>query len=168
MDSKELFEKAKKTSHPVVVDFWAPWCGPCRVTKPILDKLAKEYKGEVEFWPINADEQPDLLRELKIFGIPTVIAIQGGKLVSRVTGAQPEDNYRNLFAALAKGEKLTLPISFLDRFIRLSIGAAVITMAFQTQTWWAVPLGVIVLFTGLYDRIPIWKNITDYFNKKTP
>jgi thiol-disulfide isomerase/thioredoxin len=67
MDQKQFLEKAEASGKPTVVDFWAPWCAPCRMTKPILEKLAKEYHDEVNFWPVNADEQQGPLQELKIY-----------------------------------------------------------------------------------------------------
>ncbi len=79
MDQKQFLEKAGASGKPTVVDFWAPWCMPCRMTKPVLEKLAKEYHDEVNFWPVNADEQQGLLQELKIYGIPTVLLVQDGK-----------------------------------------------------------------------------------------
>ena len=79
MDSQAFFEKLKQNPRPVVVDLWAPWCGPCKMVKPILEKLAQEYTGRVDLWQINADDNQDLLRELKVYGIPTLIVYRDGK-----------------------------------------------------------------------------------------
>lgn len=170
MDKSQFLEKAKASENPIVVDFWAPWCAPCRVTKPVLEKLAREYLEDVDFWPINSDENQELIQELKVYGIPTVLLIQNGEIAGRYTGAQREDAYRRMFEALAKGEALQIPISPLDRFLRLGIGTAAVIFALQSSTWWLLALGLIILFTGVYDRCPVWKAITAYFKKlkKTP
>ena len=170
MNQTQFLEKAKASGKPVVVDFWAPWCAPCRMTKPVLEKLADEYRDSVEFWPINSDKHQELIQELKVFGIPTVLLIRDGKVAGRFTGAQREATYRGMFEALANGETLQVSISPIDRFLRLGVGIATVIFALQASTWWLLPLGLLILFTGVYDRCPIWKAITGYFKKikKTP
>ena len=66
METQVFFEKLKQNPRPVVVDLWAPWCGPCKVIKPTMEKLAREYQGRVDIWEINADDSQELLRHLKI------------------------------------------------------------------------------------------------------
>lgn len=170
MNTNQFLEKAKEFQRPVVVDFWASWCAPCRMTKPILDGLAREYEEKVAFWAINADEHTDLMQELKIYGIPTLLLVNEGKIVGRFTGAHPEEHYRRLFDSLAAGETIQMPISTFDRLLRLGVGTASVVFALNNSTWWLLALGVVILFTGLYDRCPIWKAITQYFqnSKKTP
>jgi thioredoxin len=170
MDQKQFIEKAKASGKPTVVDFWAPWCAPCRITKPVLEKLAREYQDKVDFWAINSDQTQGLLQELKIYGIPTVLFIQDGKVTGRITGAQREDAYRQMFESLANGRALQIPIAPLDRLLRLGIGTATIIFALQASTWWLLPLGLLILFTGIYDRCPIWRAITGYFKnlKRSP
>lgn len=165
MDKKQLLEKAKASGKPTVVDFWAPWCAPCRMTKPVLEKLAREYQDKVDFWPVNSDQHQGLLQELKIYGIPTVLLIQDGKIAGRYTGAQREEAYRQMFESLATGQSVQIPISPLDRLLRLGIGTATILFALQSSTWWLLPLGLLILFTAVYDRCPIWRAITGYFSK---
>ena len=165
MDKSQFFEKAQASEKPIVVDFWAPWCGPCRMTKPMLEKLAREYHDEVNFWPINSDQNQELLQELRIYGIPTVLLIRDGKIASRFTGAQREEAYRRMFESLANGETLQISISPIDRLLRLGVGTATVIFALQSSTWWLFPLGLLILFTGVYDRCPIWKAITGYFKK---
>ena len=169
MDKKQFLEKAKASDRPVVVDFWAPWCGPCRTTKPILEKLAQEHRDSVDFWAINTDENQQLMQELKIYGIPTILLIQDGEIAGRFTGAQQESAYRQMFESLASGQTIEIPISPIDRFLRLGVGTAAVLFALQSSTWWLLALGLLILFTGVYDRCPIWKAITGYFKnlKKT-
>ena len=73
MDQTQFLEKARASGKPTIVDFWAPWCAPCRMTKPVLEKLAREYQDKVDFWPVNSDQNQELLQELKIYSIPTVL-----------------------------------------------------------------------------------------------
>jgi thioredoxin 1 len=105
------------------------------------------------------------LQELKIYGIPTVLLIQDGKVTGRYTGAQREDAYRQMFEALANGLAIQITISPMDRMLRLGIGTAAILFALQASTWWLLVLGLLILFSGVYDRCPIWKAITGYFKK---
>ncbi len=72
---------------PLVVDFWAPWCGPCKMMLPIVDELAAEYEGRVQIGKLNVDENPDTCEEYGIMNIPTMLFFKNGELVNRHIGA---------------------------------------------------------------------------------
>ena len=76
---------------PVVVDFWAPWCGPCKMVGPVLEELSGEYAGKVKFTKINTDENQQLAVKFGIMGIPTIKIFKGGKEIESMTGAAPKD-----------------------------------------------------------------------------
>lgn len=94
----ETFEKEVLGNElPVVVDFWAPWCGPCRMVGPILEKLAEDFAGRVIIAKVNTDEDNQWAGQYGVQGIPTMIFVSDGKLVHRQVGALPEPVLRDLF-----------------------------------------------------------------------
>lgn len=166
MNKQEFQEKINSAKKPIVIDFWATWCAPCMMTKPILEKLGKEYEEDVEFLPINADESRDVLEDYRILGIPTILAIKNGKEVARVTGAQNEAGYRSVFEALAKGQEVKIPMTQVDRMLRLGAGGLLIMYGLPDRNWLVVAIGAIVAFLGIYDRCPIWNALTKAFQRK--
>jgi thioredoxin 1 len=163
MNKTEFQQKISKANKPVVVDFWAAWCAPCMMTKPILDGLAKEYAGKVEFLPVNADDSREVLEQFQVFGIPTVITLRDGKEASRITGAQNEKNYRFLFEALSEGREVKVPLTQFDRILRLGAGALFVMIGVSTGNWMVASIGGVIAFMGIYDRCPLWRTVTGMF-----
>ncbi|MDC0191107.1 thioredoxin [Rhodospirillales bacterium] len=94
----------QSTNIPVVVDFWAPWCGPCKQLSPTLDKLAREYGGKIQLVKINVDENQELATQMRVQSIPMVVAFKGGQPVDGFAGALPESQLRQFFEKLTGSE----------------------------------------------------------------
>lgn len=83
-------EMVLNSEKPVLVDFWAEWCGPCRMVGPILDEIGEEYADKIDIVKVNVDEEPHLAAEYQITGIPAMKVFQNGKIVKEMVGAKPK------------------------------------------------------------------------------
>ena len=86
------FDKTVKSNKVVLVDFWAPWCGPCRRLNPILEELSSEMGSKIKFVKVNTDENPDTPMKFGIMSIPTMILFKDGQKVEQLIGAHPKEN----------------------------------------------------------------------------
>jgi thioredoxin 1 len=94
IEEAKFEESVLKASLPVLVDFWAPWCGPCRMVAPVVEELAKEYDGKVSFFKVNVDNNQKVASQYGIMSIPTLILFKDGKPVANVVGYRPKDELK--------------------------------------------------------------------------
>ncbi len=94
--TKENFNEIVKSDRPVLVDFWASWCGPCRMVSPVIDQIAEEYAGKIHVGKVNVDDQGALAAEFAVVSIPTVILFKDGKEVKKLIGAHSADDYADM------------------------------------------------------------------------
>ena len=93
---KEVLE----SKEPVVVDFWAPWCAPCRIVSPTIDELGKEYEGKVKVGKMNVDENPKVAGQYGIMSIPSIVFFKNGQPIKTMIGAQAKENYKQEIEAV--------------------------------------------------------------------
>ena len=98
--TKENFASLKTGNQPLVVDFWATWCGPCRMVAPIIDELAKQYDGKIVVGKCDVEDNEELAAEYGIRNIPTIIFIKNGEVVDKIVGAQSKAKFEEKFEAL--------------------------------------------------------------------
>lgn len=169
MSEEEFFDRLQRNPRPVVVDFWAPWCGPCRAIEPSLKRLGAEYNERIDLWRVNADEHPGLLRGLKIYGIPTLVAFHQGQEVARRSGVASPEVLSTLFEAALSGVKPARQgPAPLDRILRLVTGGALAILAYQNHfaglSLFLAGLGAVVIFSAVYDHCPIYRTLAARVN----
>ena len=98
--TSENFEALKNGEQPLVIDFWATWCGPCRMVGPIISELAEQYDGRIAVGKCDVEEEEDLAVEFGIRNIPTILFFKGGQLVDKIVGAQSKAAIQAKFDAL--------------------------------------------------------------------
>jgi thioredoxin 1 len=96
----ENFENLKNGNQPLVGDFWATWCGPCRMVGPVISELAEEYDGRITVGKCDVEENEDLALEFGVRNIPTIVFIKGGQVVDKIVGAQPKAKIQEKFESL--------------------------------------------------------------------
>ena len=98
--TSENFENLKNGDQPLVVDFWATWCGPCRMVGPVISELAQEYDGRIVVGKCDVEENEDIAMEYNIRNIPTILFFKGGQVVDKIVGAQAKARIQEKFDAL--------------------------------------------------------------------
>lgn len=100
LNDSNFTDSVEKDSTPILVDFWAEWCMPCRALAPVIDELSTEYQGKVRFAKVNVDECRDVPAKFGIRGIPTLVLFNAGKKVNELVGNQPKEKIRTMLNSL--------------------------------------------------------------------
>ncbi|HOJ86192.1 MAG TPA: thioredoxin [Elusimicrobiales bacterium] len=99
---QEFDKEVIKSAIPVLVDFWAPWCGPCRMLAPVVDEISKEYEGKVKVVKVNTDENPQSASNYQISAFPTLLFFKDGKVVKELVGVLPKEEIKKVLDEVLK------------------------------------------------------------------
>ncbi len=162
MKKLEFQRKIKTNSRPIVVDLWAPWCSPCKAMAPAFKEVSQKYSGQVDVLKINADDSPDVMKELGVMSIPTTIGFAKGEEILRRTGMQTQGMLEFFFeTTLSQKKPAIMPPAPAARFFRtiLALGVAALGWFVFNHSILIMIAGGIILFSGYYDRCPIFRAI---------
>ncbi len=161
MNKNEFYARINKSSRPIIVDLWAPWCVPCRTMQPAFKQVSQKYENQVFILKVNADESPDVLKALGVRGIPTVIGFSHGKEILRRTGTQSAQTLDLIFdAALNERKPVVMPLAARDRVLRVLGGLVllIISWVIGHSIIFLAP-GTVLLFAAVYDRCPVYRAV---------
>ena len=161
MKKLEFLRKVKYNPRPIVVDLWAPWCSPCKAMAPGFKGVSQKFSGQVDVLKINVDESPDVMKEVGVMSIPTVIGFAKGEEILRRTGMQTQGMLEFFFeTTLSQKKPAIMPPAPTTRIFRSILGLAVAALGwFVGHSILIVIIGGIVVFSGYYDRCPIFRAI---------
>ncbi len=168
MNLKSFELKILQQTRPLVVEFWAPWCHPCKAMAPFLSAAASKYQGKVDLLKVNVDESPEIAQSLRIMAVPTMIGYSGGKSVFRKTGFQPQSSIDKFFADLTEGKTTSKQEPALaSRIFRAAAGLVLIIggIAYNNSIL-LILLGVAITFSAFYDRCPIYRAVSGWIKNK--
>ena len=164
-ENTPISDVVRNSDIPVVVEFWAPWCAPCRQMEPILESVSEEFAGRVRTVRVNADEHPDLARDLRVLTIPSMVVFEHGNERARRAGAQNRASLHELYTATAEGTQIH-SMSQRSRFIRIAIAGALVLMAQELAVAWpAYAAAGAVFFSAIHDRCPAWQAMKRAFSR---
>lgn len=99
INTVEEYEEFKESNKVGIIDFWAPWCGPCKMLGPIFEEVAKDYDGKVEFIKIDVDENPDVAAQFNVMSIPSLFIVKGDEILDQTMGAMTKDQLKEFVDA---------------------------------------------------------------------
>lgn len=102
--NSDKWNEVLESERPVLVDFWAQWCGPCRIVAPVLEEISGEYQDKIDFVKVNVDQNNELSSKYNVFSIPTIAIFNKGQIVARQVGANTKESYKNMIEQII-GEK---------------------------------------------------------------
>lgn len=159
-------EQIKSYNMPVVIDFWAPWCAPCKSMKPALEKVQEEFQDQVAVIKIDTDEQYELSQDMNVSSIPTLIGFYEGKEVGRRVGGMSQRDIHAFFTSVQKGE-LIKTMDPRNRNLRLLAAAALFVLAFMNGiNWLVLILAIAMLIFSLYDKLPFYDKLKEWMKNR--
>ena len=99
LTTAEFENVAAKSAKPVLIDFWAPWCAPCRMLEPVIEQLAAEYDGKAKVGKVNVDEETGLAQQFQVMSIPTIVLMKDGKVINQLIGVRSKAELESLLSS---------------------------------------------------------------------
>jgi thioredoxin 1 len=143
--------RLEEHGRPVIVDFWAPWCGPCRAMAPLLADLEREFEGRVDVWRVNVDTDAEAATAFSVRVIPTLLGVHGGREVTRMIGAPSRTRLRSLFEQAETGVAVAPRIARRDRALRTAAAAGLALVGWRTGATILYIAAALTMLAALHD-----------------